>query len=203
MFKKLASDALGLSDLGKVVDPADYDKVDSDDYVLKEDDEKIYFLIKSKCDEYCFTNIALIHLDGESALNSKRALKRYSYGDYTIRNVWLETAGTMDRDVEIKFIIGDENFSIDIAKSQLEKVKDLYKALYKISSIQRTNRQMMQYAAESLQDTFASVKSGFGDSLKIETVAAVTEYAFDWKKKAYASYRLKDFGAVFEKYINN
>lgn len=71
MFKKLAADALGLSDIGSVISPADYDKVDADDYVMHEDNEKIYFLIKSKSDEYCFTNKALIHLDGTSAMSKK------------------------------------------------------------------------------------------------------------------------------------
>lgn len=73
MFKKVASDVLGLSDIGTVIKPEDYDKVDADDYVMHEDGEKIYFLIKSKTDEYCFTNKALIHVDGTSAV-SKNAL---------------------------------------------------------------------------------------------------------------------------------
>lgn len=60
MFKKLASDALGLSDIGKIIPPSDYDKTDADDYVMNEDNEKIYFLIKTKQDEYCFTNLAII-----------------------------------------------------------------------------------------------------------------------------------------------
>ncbi|MBD5074567.1 hypothetical protein GUF45_23655, partial [Xanthomonas citri pv. citri] len=67
MFKKIAADALGLSDIGKIIEPQDYDKTDADDYVMHEDNEKIYFLIKTKADEYCFTNLALIHVDGERA----------------------------------------------------------------------------------------------------------------------------------------
>lgn len=37
---------LGLSDVGSVITPKDYDKVDADadDYVMHEDGEKIYFL---------------------------------------------------------------------------------------------------------------------------------------------------------------
>lgn len=203
MFKKIASEALGLSDIGKVISPADFDKVDSDDYVFKEDNEKIYFLIKSKADEYCFTNLALIHLDGDSALSKKRALKRFSYVDYRIESVWLETAGTVDLDVEIKFAMGGQNYSIDIAKSQLDKVKDLYKALYKISSIQKTNIDMMNFAHDSLNATLASVKNGLGDSLKSDTVASINEYAFGWKHNAYNNYLRKDFGEIFERYINN
>jgi hypothetical protein len=43
MFKKVASDVLGLSDVGSVIKPQDYDKVDADDYVMHEDDEKNLF----------------------------------------------------------------------------------------------------------------------------------------------------------------
>ena len=59
MFKRIASDALGLSDIGIIVKPEDYDKVESDDFILHEEKETIFFLIKSKSDEYCFTNKAL------------------------------------------------------------------------------------------------------------------------------------------------
>lgn len=31
MLKKFASDALGLSDIGKIIGPEDYDKTDADD----------------------------------------------------------------------------------------------------------------------------------------------------------------------------
>ncbi|WP_258870981.1 PH domain-containing protein, partial [Halobacillus trueperi] len=87
MFKKMASDALGLSDIGKIIRKEDFDKAQSDDFVLTEDGEKIHFLIKSKSDEYCFTNRALIHLDGEKATSSKRNIHRYDYYQHPIRKV--------------------------------------------------------------------------------------------------------------------
>ncbi|MFM7408629.1 MAG: hypothetical protein ACKO3K_18720 [Cuspidothrix sp.] len=43
MFKNMAMDALGLSDIGAVIKPEDYNKVDSDDYVLHEEGEKSIF----------------------------------------------------------------------------------------------------------------------------------------------------------------
>ena len=52
MFKKIAAEALGISDVGVIIAPADYHKVDADDYLFHEDGEKIFFLIKSKKDEY-------------------------------------------------------------------------------------------------------------------------------------------------------
>jgi hypothetical protein len=89
-------------------------------------------LIKAKTDEYCFTNTSFIHLDGTSAVSKKRTLNRYPYKHYQISRVLLETAGTIDRDVEIKFQLGGASYSIDIEKSQIEKVRDLYKALFSI-----------------------------------------------------------------------
>lgn len=114
MFKNLAADALGLSDLGKIIDSKDFAKTDIDDFVLTEDGEKIYVVIKSKSDEYCFTNIAFIHLDGAFAASKKRMLSRYPYKQFPISRVHLETAGTVDLDAEIKFAFGDKNISIDI-----------------------------------------------------------------------------------------
>ncbi len=62
IFGKVAADTLGLSDIGKIIEPADYNKVDGDDYIMYEDGEKIYFVIKSKTDEYVFTNRGLLHV---------------------------------------------------------------------------------------------------------------------------------------------
>jgi hypothetical protein len=98
MFKKLASETFGLSDIGKIISPTDYDKVNADDYLFHEDGEKIFFLIKSKKDEYCFTNFALIHVDGDSAVSSKRTVKRYEYASHKISQVLIETAGNIDLD---------------------------------------------------------------------------------------------------------
>ena len=42
MFKKLASEALGLSDIGSIIQPKDFGSVDADDYLFHEDGEKIF-----------------------------------------------------------------------------------------------------------------------------------------------------------------
>ena len=143
MFKNMAADLMGTSDIGKIIEPQDYDKTDIDDYIFHEDNEKIFFLIKAKTDEYCFTNTAFIHLDGTSAVSKKRTLNRYPYKHYQISRVLLETAGTVDRDVELKFNLGGTSYSIDIEKSQIDKVRDLYKALFSISeACKEIERQM-------------------------------------------------------------
>ncbi|MCC5800585.1 PH domain-containing protein [Rossellomorea vietnamensis] len=204
MFGKVASDVLGLSDIGTVIKPQDYDKADSDDYIMHEDGEKIYFLIKSKSDEYCFTNKALIHLDGTSAASKKRVLRRLDYYKYHLSNVLLETAGTVDLDVEIKFKIGAEIYSIDVHKKHLTEVKDLYKSLIKIGEITTDNSIYSGFANESLQlasSTLGQVKT---DGVNVvEQFKEVNQYAFNWLSDKKKELTLKDFGFVFEKFIQN
>ncbi|MGG3888318.1 PH domain-containing protein [Metabacillus fastidiosus] len=204
MFKKIAADALGLSDIGTIIKPADYDKTDADDYVMHEDDEKIYFLIKTKADEYCFTNLALIHVDGESALSSKRTLKRYPYSQHRISNVMLETAGKIDMDVEIKFNLGNQNFDIDVRKDQIEELKDLYKALLRISEITHENEIIIDMAGESLNKAVTVLHNSRTNEANIANqYKELTEFGFTWLTSVREQYHEKDFGEVFEKYINN
>ncbi|KAB8125554.1 hypothetical protein F9U64_22435 [Gracilibacillus oryzae] len=204
MFKKIASDALGLSDIGKIISPADFDKTESDDYVLHEEDEKIHFLIKSKSDEYCFTNRALIHLDGEKASSSKRNIYRYDYYRFPIKNVSVETAGTIDLDLEIKFTIGGQSMSVDIDKKEGEAIADLYKSLVSISHIQDENERMKDYAKDSL-DLSKSLftDNRFHDGTISDEFEKATKFAYDWLHTTYNENTRKDFGDVFNKYIQN
>ncbi|MCX7924087.1 MAG: PH domain-containing protein [Clostridia bacterium] len=204
MFGKLASEALGLSDIGKIIDPKDFDKVESDDYVFHEDNEKIFFLVKSKTDEYCFTNRALIHVDGTSAISKKRNLRRYEYFLHPIRNVSLETAGTVDLDVEIKFTMGEVSFSIDVDKKQLEKLKDLYKALFKISITTIENKIGLEYANESLKLAVSAISGLRADSQDVvQNFKEIADYSFEWLVTNRNKYVVEDFSDIFLKYINN
>ncbi|MFE5322782.1 PH domain-containing protein [Paenibacillus sp. NPDC056579] len=203
MFGKMASDLLGISDIGSVIKPENYDKVDCDDYVMHEDSEKIFFLIKSKTDEYCFTNHAFIHLDGTSAVSKKRVLRRYSYGSHKISDVALETAGTIDLDLEIKFHLGSSAYSIDVHKKHLEEVKDLYKALVKISEITHENEIVLDYARESLELASTTLSRTVNNENSLsEQFKELNEAAFSWMVDTRKKYKVKDFGFVFEKYIN-
>jgi hypothetical protein len=203
MFGKIAADALGLSDVGSVIAPADYNKVDADDYVMHEDNEKIFFLIKSKADEYCFTNLALIHLDGTSAASKKRMLRRLSYASNPISDVLLETAGTIDMDVELKFRIGDAGYSIDVHKKHLEQVKDIYKALIRISEIQHDGEVALENARAALGTASATLgRANTGGGALVDTFNQLTQCSFDWLTEARRKHLVKDFGAVFERYIH-
>ena len=202
MFKKLAAEALGISDIGVIVSPKDYDKVDADDYLFSEDGEQIFFLIKSKKDEYCFTNLALIHVDGDSAVSSKRSIKRYDYASHQISGVSIETAGTLDMDIELKFNLDNTKFSIDVKKTFIEQLKDIYKALITIGKQQHRDAVCRDNALRAL-DATASVhklnvapgESGlvgvYGDLL-----SALNTAMFDTHTK-------RDFSDVFSKYIHS
>jgi Bacterial PH domain/YvbH-like oligomerisation region len=204
MFGKIAADALGLSDIGKIISPQDFDKVDSDDYVRHEDQEKIFFLIKSRSDEYCFTNRALIHLDGASAVSKKRLLRRYNYSSHPVSHVFLETAGTVDMDVEIKFRMGEAEFSIDVNKRQIEPLKDLYKTLSAMSELQHENEIALGHARHSVEVSAATMGRGIAHTgLLPEAFSQINHAAFISLVNAQQKYVVKDYGALFERYLKN
>lgn len=206
MFGKVASEALGLSDIGKVIEKQDFDKTEADDYVMHEDDEKIFFLIKSKRDEYCFTNKAIIHVDGTSATSKKRTLKRYSYARNKVSHVMLETAGTMDIDVEIKFALNDNLISIDIKKDYLTQIKDLYKTLIAIEEISLENNRLRNHAQSSVDTAANSLmkNANFSSPDDLEKAnSSVRESTFNWLKETDDKYLKTDYSEVFEKYIKN
>ncbi|ETP67469.1 PH domain-containing protein [Planomicrobium chinense] len=204
MFKKMASDALGLSDVGKIIDPQDYDKTDADDYVMHEDQEKIFFLIKTKADEYCFTNLALIHVDGDSAMSSKRTLKRYPYSQHSISDVVMETAGKIDLDIEIGFKLGQIPFKIDVQKNQIERLKDLYKSLLRIAEMTHENEIIISMANQSLDKAVTVLQNSRPNDVALDVqYSKLTDFGFTWMTSVRNQYHVKDFGDVFEKYINN
>lgn len=205
MFRNLAADALGLSDIGKIIERNDFDKTDIDEYVFTEDNEKIFVVIKSKTDEYCFTNIAFIHLDGNIAISKKRTMKRYLYKHYPISNISIETAGTIDLDAELKFRIGDKDFSIDIAKNQIDWIRDVYKALFMISEkckdIQ-TNLETLEHTHDAINKMFVlrelpeQVVLNLPDM--ITQTAQQVELHFNTRRNEIRNY---DFSSIFQRYI--
>jgi hypothetical protein len=202
MFKKFAAEALGISDIGVIVSPADYDKVDADDYLFHEDGEKIFFLIKSKKDEYCFTNLALIHVDGDSAVSTKRMIKRYEYAAQRIGYVAIETAGTLDMDIELKFAIGDSAFSIDVKKSYIEQVKDIYKALIAIGKQQARDAAARDNALRTLEAMGGMLKINNlgGEAGVVSHFNAVLDNLNDAMLNRHITL---DYTKVFERYIHN
>lgn len=201
MFRKLASEALGLSDIGVIVGPNDYDKVDADDYLFHEDGEKIFFLVKSKKDEYCFTNFALIHVDGDSAISSKRMIKRYDYSSSFIEQVRIETAGTIDMDIELKFIIEGIAFSIDVRKTHLEQLKDIYKTLIAIHKRQVADEICRENVTKALDATASIYK--LNTAINGEVASQFKELLTQLNTNLLVTYTKRDYSDVFNKYIHN
>lgn len=200
MFKKFAAEAFGLSDIGVIVPPSDYSKVDADDYLFHEDAERIFFLIKSRKDEYCFTNLALIHVDGESAISAKRMIKRYEYATNAVGAVSIETAGTIDLDIELKFTLGDQVFSIDVRKDHLESLKDIYKALYTIGKLQRKDAMARENAMTAAGVLGSMLK--LNGTMAPDVVGQHYRALVDELNAAVLDRHLRrDYASVFEKYI--
>ena len=201
MFKKLASEALGLSDIGTIIQPKDYGSVDADDYLFHEDGEKIFFLSKSRKDEYCFTNLALIHVDGDSAVSSKRTIKRHDYADSAIERVTIETAGTVDMDVELKFSIGGTAFSIDVRKQFLEQLKDVYKALIAIGRLQARDEESRSNAFKVLGAMSSMYRIG-QVGLPRDLPDQFNALLDNLNEAVLVRHARRDFGEVFGRYIH-
>lgn len=106
--------------------------------------------------------------------------------------------------MEIKFQLGANTFSIDVHKKHIEELKDLYKALIRISEIVNENEISMQYAKESLQLTATTLnRSSISEGDITDHFKHINEQAFNWLMNSRKKYAVKDFGFVFEKYINN
>ena len=207
MCKSLDSEIMGMSDIGTIIEPQDFNKTDIDDYIFHEDNEKIFFVIKSKTDEYCFTNVAFMHLDGKSAISKKRMLYRYLYKHNPIKNVLLETAGSVDLDAEIKFQLGEQHFSIDIDKKQIEKIRDLYKALFSMGeAFKEINRKrnILLQSNESVQKMFNLRELSEAAILNLpEIINQTAQQVEDFANQRIKEIEHYDFSEIFERYLKN
>ncbi|MBH1970067.1 PH domain-containing protein [Moraxellaceae bacterium AER2_44_116] len=205
MFKSLASDVFGLSDIGKIIDAKDFDKTDVDDYIFQEDNEEIFVVIKSKMDEYCFTNLAFIHLNGNLAISKKKVLTRYLYKHHPITDVCIETAGTVDLDAELKFSLSGKAISIDIDKKQIAQIKAIYKALFTISE----KFKEIQRDMTVLQNTHDAVNRMFVlRELPEQVVLSLPDIVNQTTQQVEAAYHSRriaiqnyDFGYILKRYI--
>ncbi|WP_071396332.1 YvbH-like oligomerization domain-containing protein [Bacillus tuaregi] len=80
----------------------------------------------------------------------------------------------------------------------------MYKALISIAETCRENELSMQYAEQSLN--LASNTLGRtaveGEHL-VDNFKQINDVAFTWLMESRKKYKIKDFGYVFEKFINN
>ncbi|EEY67069.1 uncharacterized protein PITG_17668 [Phytophthora infestans T30-4] len=140
LVKGLAGDLTGSADVCKIV--ADFSKCLASEYLLP--NETIAFSMVSVKEEFTFTNMALILLEGENATTTRKLIERYDYKDSTIQHVKFESAGHVDRDCEIKFHIGAKSISIDIAKGEQTSAQGIYKVLELLSRAQVANERLWE-----------------------------------------------------------
>lgn len=207
LFGKMASDLIGTNDIGRILKPTEYGQAMADDFIMHEDGEEIKFLIKSKTDEFAFTNKGLIFVDGDMASSSKRTITRHDFYYEKVSGISFETAGNIDKDCEIKFTFGSRNFSIDVDKRQVEELKDLYKSLIEISKLQGKNNVLTKKSEEALHLSIDAVSRLMIPNTNQTTIASthkeITNFNLNWFKSTIDMYNNSDFGHVFDKYINN
>ncbi|MCT6902392.1 MAG: PH domain-containing protein, partial [Lactobacillus sp.] len=134
----------------------------------------------------------------------KRLLRRYDYSMYNVTEVFLETAGTIDLDVEIKFTIGNSPLSIDIHKRFIDDIKDLYKALHAISYEQKNNAYKLEVAEKSLNIASSSLGRIGNDNISpASSFKEITSFANTWMIDHKDKYKKEDFSHIFDLYMNN
>ncbi|KAL4088076.1 hypothetical protein PRIC1_012506 [Phytophthora ramorum] len=168
----------GTADVCKII--ADFSKCLASEYLLP--NETIAFSMISTKEEFTFTNMALIKLEGESATTTRKLVERYEYKSNTLSHVKFESAGHVDRDCEIKFHIGNKDMSIDIARGEQTSAQGIYKVLELLSRAQVSNERLweistlgMKHASEAL---YLTENSG-------QTLQKQSDEATAWLYEAY------------------
>lgn len=221
MIEKLTNKVFGLSQLGVFVSGDELEGTYSKDYIL-DNLEQIYYLIKTKTSEYCFTNRAFIYLT-ENTADKRTAFYRYDYSSYLLQSISLEAAGAMDLDAELKFYLVPiaeytkkvENeylplklklpnyvqkidFAISIHRSYNNHLKALYKTLWIISKKQVENIQKCELSEKALNMAFNSFWAGTKAGTTSKEFGEITKFADKWILDKRQEYSNEDFREVFE-----
>ncbi|KAF1317994.1 Bacterial ph-like domain, partial [Globisporangium splendens] len=178
MLKGLTSDLTGSADICRPL--KSFESALGVQYLLPS--ETILFSLQSSKEEFTFTNHALLKIHGSSATTTRKLVTRFDYKRCMIDHVKFETAGRVDRDVEIKFSIGSESISIDIAKDEEVVVRDYYKALEILSRAQKKNERTWDLAKLALKHSsdalYLTEASG-------QTLTRQSEEALGWLQDVY------------------
>jgi Bacterial PH domain len=114
----------------------------------------------------------------------------------------IETAGTLDMDIELKFSIGDAAFNIDIKKTFIEQLKDIYKALIAIGKQQHQDAMGRENAVRALDALSGMLKLGnlAGEGAVVSHYNAVLD---GLNAATLEKHLTRDYSKVFERYIHN
>lgn len=179
MLKGLAADLTGSADICRVL--ADLGKAGAADYLLPQ--EELQFVLQAAKEEFAFTNQALLTLRGESSTTTRKVVERFDYKSHIIAHVRFETAGVVDRDCEIKFMVGDKAFSIDVAKGDEPELRVTYKVLELISRKQKENERSWEFGRLALDASSTALWLTEGSS---QTLTKQSDETLAWIQELYA-----------------
>ena len=103
-------------------------------------------------------------------------------------------------DVELKFYVDDLSFSIDVRKSFIESLKDIYKALTMIGQLQERNDVSRTNAMHTLNAVSAMYKVNAAGS-EDAVVKQFNALLDNLNATVLDRFSGRDYSAVFEKYI--
>lgn len=201
-FTDMASDAFKLSDLCQVVKPCDFDKTLSDDFVLTEDDEQIYFLLKSRTDEYCFTNRALLILDSDKATDGGRKIVRYEYSNSILEDVRLQTASRIDFTAELLFNLNKQEYIISVERNYTEQLIDIYKILTEIELLQVRANESFNLCEKSVKYATSAIGKLAQTNNMLDLYTSIVEFNESYLTDRYEDSFGFDMSDLFEKYIS-
>jgi hypothetical protein len=157
--------------------------------------ETLLFSFQSAKEEFSFTSQALLTVKGESATTTRKLVERHMFKHEVVRDVKFETAGNVDRDCEIKFVIGSEHVSIDIAKAEMADARDYYKVLTLLARAQASNERTWDLAKLALERSsdalYLSENSG-------QTLPRQSDETLAWLSDLYARTHPESYREVIE-----
>lgn len=191
----------GTTNLCRALTPGEFHTSIASRFTL--DGEQPLFILASVPDDYCFTNRALVHLDGCGPVGKKRSARRYPWKEFFVTSVVLDTAGVADADCEVKFALrardGSDRreYCIDVRKDQTAQATMLYKALIAIGEAQAEGARADARLRLALSTTLATgaVAASGGDPV-VTFRAFAAEIAAAERDNAPG-----DFGEVFARYV--
>lgn len=199
--KDVVADSTNLSDLCIVVPKTKFPEALCSDLVLE--GEVIYVLLKSKTEEFCFTQTGLIHAKKNAAVERKTVIKRYNYVNCLLSGIELVTAARIDLSVELQFSINKEPKVISVDRRYLDMLKGIYKVLIEIEISQgkaiddfKNTRSAMEYSCQAVGRI---MNASPGEVLSL--YKKIYEFNDDTLYDKYERCLGYDYSELFERYI--
>jgi hypothetical protein len=115
MLRTLATDLTGAGDVCRVLAASDASGTAAASKLLPE--EELEFVLQDVREEFTFSDQALLMVRGDSAATTRRVIERFNYKSHILAHMRFETAGHVDHDCELQFVVGDRKVSIDVART--------------------------------------------------------------------------------------